>query len=50
MDVSKVQLIFPDVEIGNMVRPSGQIDMLIEADYYESLPQVVKTEGKLQLL
>ena len=50
MDVSKVQLIFPDVEISNMVRPSGQIDMLIGADCCELLSQVVRTEGKLQLL
>ena len=50
VDVSKVPLLFPNVEMGNMIRPSGQIEMLIGADYCELLPQVVRTKGKLQLL
>ncbi len=49
VDVSNVPLIFSDIDVGALVRPSGQIDMLVGSDYCELLPQVVETKGKLQL-
>lgn len=50
VDVSNVPHIFSDIDVGDLVRPNGQIDMLVGSDYCELLPQVIKTKGKLQLL
>lgn len=50
VNVSNAPLIFSDIEVDALVRPSGQIDMLVGSDYCELLPQVVETKGKLQLL
>ncbi len=50
VDVSNVPLIFSDIDVGALVRPSGQIDMLVGSDYCELLPHVIETKGKLQLL
>ncbi|MPC55931.1 hypothetical protein E2C01_049879 [Portunus trituberculatus] len=50
IDLSQLANIFPDTDMELMTRPSGRIDMLIGIDYCELFPQVIRTEGKLQLL
>ena len=49
VNLSQLPNIFPDMDM-RMIRPSGKIDMLIGIDYCELFPQVIKADGKLQLL
>ena len=49
VDFSQLSNIFPDMDM-KMIRPNGKIDMLIGIDYCELFPQLVRADGKLQLV
>ena len=50
LDMSEIAYLFNGITPKDIRRPKGHIDILIGVDYCDLLPEVVQTQGKLQLL
>lgn len=50
LDMSDIANIFNNITPDDIRRPDGPIDTLLGIDHCELLPEVVQTQGKLQLL
>ena len=50
VEMSKIVSLFNGVTPDDLRRPEGHVDILLGIDYCELLPEVVQTNGRLQLL
>lgn len=49
-DMSDIAKLFKDITSEDIRRPKGSVDILLGIDHCDLLPEVVQTQGKLQLL